>query len=68
MRAHDWRNLSTEELRSRAASLKGELYEARLAVESGKEKNSAKISDLKRDVARVQTVMRERNGLAEEAQ
>lgn len=60
MKAHDYRNLSAEELKEKVRSLKAEAYSIRMDVLAGKEKNSAKAKQLRREVARATTVLKER--------
>lgn len=61
MKAHDFRNLSVEELKDRVRSLQDDVYKFRMDVLTGKEKNSAHISSLKKDLARAKTVLLEKS-------
>ena len=59
MKAHDFRNLSRDELIARIDALQHEYFSAKETVRSGKEKNHATLKQLRRDVARAKTVLRQ---------
>jgi large subunit ribosomal protein L29 len=60
MRAKQLRDLSQPELEAKATELRGELFSARIKKATGQLENNALLRKLRRDVARVQTVLRER--------
>ena len=59
MKMRDWREMGADRLKGRVQKLVGELRLLRESVYFGKEKNHAQIRQLKRDVARVKTALRE---------
>lgn len=62
------RQLSTEELTNKASELKNELFNLRFQLATGQLDNSASIRLVKKDIARVKTILRERElGLGKEA-
>jgi large subunit ribosomal protein L29 len=62
MKASELKQLSADELRSKAAEVRGELWSARMKHETGQLENTARLASLRRDVARVETVLREKLG------
>jgi large subunit ribosomal protein L29 len=60
MKAHQLRELSQHELEAKATELRGELFSARIKKATGQLENNALLRKLRRDVARVCTVLRER--------
>lgn len=60
MKAKEIRDLSVEELKQKAASLKEELFNLRFQLATNNLDNTARIRDVRRDMARVRTVIRER--------
>ena len=64
-RAQMYHDLTTEELREKQASLKNELFNLRFQQTTGQLKNPLMIRTVKKDIARVMTILRERElGLA----
>lgn len=62
------RQLSTEELTSKASELKNELFNLRFQLATGQLDNPASIRLVKKDIARVKTILRERElGFGKEA-
>lgn len=59
MKSQDLRNLSVEELRERLRQTRTDFFNLQMAVESGKEKNHAKLGELRRGIARAKTVLKE---------
>ena len=59
MKASQLRDLSLAELEAKATELRGELFSARIKKATGQLENNALLRKLRRDVARVQTVLRE---------
>jgi large subunit ribosomal protein L29 len=66
MKASEFRELSSEELEAKAGELRGELFNARVRKATGQLENTALLRNLRRDVARVETVLREMRGEASE--
>ena len=59
-KAAELRDLTDEQLLERAESAKEELFNLRFQLATGQLDNTARIKDLKRDVARAATLLRER--------
>ena len=66
MKAAEIRELTVDELTAKLESLKKDLFNLRLQHATNQLENPSKISEVKRDIARVNTVLRERV-LAEKA-
>ena len=62
MDAKELRDLSLEELVAKGNELRGELFNARVRKATGQLENTALLGTLRRNVARVETVVRERRG------
>ena len=62
MKASDLRNLSQPELRAKSRELRDELFNARVKRATGQLENAAKLRQLRRDVARVETVLSQMRG------
>ncbi|MCO8194597.1 MULTISPECIES: 50S ribosomal protein L29 [Anaerofustis] len=60
MKAQDIRNMSEQELNNQLISLKEELFNLRFQHATGQLDNPLKIKEVKKDYARVKTVLRER--------
>ena len=60
MKATESRELTGEELTAKLDSLKKDLFNLRLQHATNQLDNPTKITDVKRDIARVNTVIRER--------
>ena len=61
MKANELRNKSGEELESMLESLKSELFNLRFQLAINQLENPHKIADTKKDIARVMTILREKN-------
>ncbi|OGC23242.1 50S ribosomal protein L29 [candidate division WOR-1 bacterium RIFOXYB2_FULL_42_35] len=59
MKTQELRELNVEELKKKAADLRRELLNARVAKANQQLKNPLKLRALRRDIARVLTVIRE---------
>lgn len=68
MNAFDLRKLTYAELGDQLSGTKEELFNLRFQLVTNQLDNTARISQVKRDVARVQTVMREQEIAAWEEQ
>ncbi|HOJ57129.1 MAG TPA: 50S ribosomal protein L29 [Bacillota bacterium] len=60
MKAREIRELSTDELNLRLDSLKEELFNLRFQVATGQLDNPMRIRQVRKDIARVKTVLRQR--------
>ena len=60
MKANELRKLSTEELVAKEKELKEELFNLRFQLATGKLSNPQRIGECKKDVARVKTLLCER--------
>jgi large subunit ribosomal protein L29 len=61
------RELTDDELETRLAEAKAELFNLRFQLATGKQDNSARLGQVKKDVARALTILREREIEAAEA-
>ena len=60
MKASNVRELNNEELAAKLADLKKELFNLRLSHATGQLTNPLALANVKKDIARVKTVLRER--------
>lgn len=60
MKANKFRDLSNEVLTNREKELKSELFNLRFQSATGQLANPQRINECKKDIARVKTVIRER--------
>ena len=61
MKAEEIRDLETEELHSRITELKEELFNLRFQLATGQLDNHRRMRAVKQDIARIKTVLRERD-------
>ena len=59
MKANDIRELSIEEKQRKVDELKGELFNLRFQNEIGQLENPGRMKQIKRDIARIKTIIRE---------
>lgn len=59
MKAGEFRSLSPEERRQKLVEMKQELFNLRFQHATGQLENPQRLKQIKRDVARVQTIIRE---------
>lgn len=57
MKASELKDLSVEELQAKAAELQQELFNLRFQLHTGHLENTARVSQVRKDVARVKTVL-----------
>jgi large subunit ribosomal protein L29 len=57
MKAKEIMDLSVEELQAKAAELQQELFNLRFQLHTGHLENTARVSQVRKDVARVKTVL-----------
>ena len=62
MKASELRGLSVDELVAKSLELRGEAFTAKVKLATGQLGDTAKLRALRRDVARVETVLREKRG------
>ena len=62
MKAREIRELTLDELTVKSRELRGDLFNAHVKRSTGQLENTAKLEKLRRDIARVETVLRERRG------
>ena len=60
MKANELRNMTVEEIRIKEDILKKELYGLRSEAEAGRVEKPHKINDIRRDIARCETIIREK--------
>jgi large subunit ribosomal protein L29 len=60
MKANELRKLSTEELTAKEKALKEELFNLRFQSATGQLENTARLKAVKHDIARMYTILRER--------
>ena len=60
MKANEIRKMSSEELNKKVIELKNELFNLRFRLATGQLDNPSSIKSVKRDIARVKTIIRER--------
>ena len=66
MKAKEIRELTAEELQNKLAELKKDLFNLRLQLATNQLDNTNKINEVKHDIARINTVIREKQ-IAEKA-
>ena len=60
MKANDIRELTTSEIEQKVKSLKEELFNLRFQLATGQLENTARIREVRKAIARMKTVIRER--------
>ena len=60
MKAKEIRNMSTEELEAKVAELKKDLFFLRMQHATNQLDNPVKINAVKKDIARIKTIIREK--------
>jgi large subunit ribosomal protein L29 len=60
MRANEIKDLTTAEIEQKAKSLKEELFNLRFQLATGQLENTARIREVRKGIARMKTVIRER--------
>ena len=61
MKTNDIRKMSAEELNAKLKELKSELFNLRFQHAINQLENPHRIADVKKDIARVMTILREKN-------
>ncbi len=62
MKSSEFRELSIEELEAKSRELRGELFNVKIKKSTGQLENTAKLMLLRRDIARAETILREKRG------
>jgi large subunit ribosomal protein L29 len=62
MKANELRDLSVEELGKKTEELNLELFNLRFQLHTGHLENSSRITQVRREIARVKTVLRQKRG------
>ena len=60
MKVREIRELSDQELQEKAQELKGELFNLRFQIATGQLENLMRVKEVRRSIARIKTVLRER--------
>ena len=60
MNATKWREMSEDELKDKGKELTEELFNLRFQLSMGVAKNPSRVGQARRDLARIQTILRER--------
>lgn len=67
MKIKELREMTTEELGTKSRELKQEMFNLRIQQQSGQLENSARLNLLRKDVARIETIISERRNGAKAA-
>ena len=62
MKASKLKDMSMDELLTKDKELTQELFNLRFQLHTGRLENTAKLSTVKKDIARVKTILREKRG------
>jgi large subunit ribosomal protein L29 len=62
MKANELRDLSVDDLSKKVSELNQELFNLRFQLHTGHLENSSRIPQVRREIARVKTVLREKRG------
>ena len=62
MSSEEYRNMNQDELRVKERELSEDLFHLRLQHATGQLRNSARLRSVRRDIARVKTVLNQRGG------
>lgn len=62
MKADELRDLSIEDLQKKTSELNQELFNLRFQLHTGHLENTARIPQVRKDIARVKTVLRQKQG------
>ncbi|BBH24005.1 50S ribosomal protein L29 [Paenibacillus baekrokdamisoli] len=60
MKANEFRNLTSVELEQKVTGFKEELFNLRFQLATGQLENPTRIRDVRKDIARAKTILRER--------
>ena len=62
MKSAEFRELSLEELLAKSQELRSELFNVKIRKATGQLENTAKLRLLRREIARAETILREKRG------
>jgi large subunit ribosomal protein L29 len=62
VKARELRDLSLDELQAKERELRGEIFNAKVKKATGQLENVARLQSIRRDIARVETILREKRG------
>jgi large subunit ribosomal protein L29 len=62
MKVSKLQDMSMDELQSKDRELAQELFNLRFQLHTGRLENTAKVASVKKDIARVKTILREKRG------
>jgi ribosomal protein L29 len=62
MKANELKNATAAELETKSAELTKELFNVKFQLHTGRLENTAKLSNIRKDIARVKTILREKRG------
>lgn len=62
MKVKDIKDLSIDELNAKGVELKQEIFNIRFQLNTGRLENTAKLASLRKDIARVKTILRDKRG------
>jgi large subunit ribosomal protein L29 len=62
MKASEIRNLSVSDLQNKSTELNQELFTLKFQLHTGHLENSSRVNDVRRDIARVNTILQEKQG------
>lgn len=62
MKASELKNATATELEAKSAELTKELFNVKFQLHTGRLENTAKLANLRKDIARVKTILREKRG------
>ncbi|SNB46466.1 50S ribosomal protein L29 [Geobacter sp. DSM 9736] len=62
MKANDFKSMGSDELQKKEQDLTQELFNLKFQLHTGRLENSAKLSSIRKDIARVKTILREKRG------
>lgn len=65
MKASEWREKTDEELRQERADARQEMFNLRMQSVAGQLEKPSRIRDLRKDIARIETILTERNGASQ---
>lgn len=63
MKGNELRKLAVDELAAKSTELSKELFNLKFQLHTGHLENSARITAVRKDIARVETILREKKGL-----
>ena len=62
MKASELKNTTAAELATKSTELTKELFNVKFQLHTGRLENTAKLSQIRKDIARVKTILREKRG------